>query len=112
MVNKYWDLFFIKLNWKSKLSSKPIFDLALGLDLISLQIRLSNPKDQIKPHIQFILNHLLIIHIIQLFDLIKSNFKNLMNLLSLHSRQFEEKNPQNSINQSIPYVSYLGLVPK
>ena len=45
------------------------------------------------------------IHTIQLFDLIKSNFKNLMNLPSFHCsnhlRQFEEKNPQNSINQSI-----------
>ena len=45
------------------------------------------------------------IHIMQLFNLIKSSFKNLMNLPSLHyrnhPRQFEEKNPQNSINQSI-----------
>ena len=45
------------------------------------------------------------IHTMQLFNLIKSNFKNLMNLPSLqcnsHSRQFEEKNPQNLINQSI-----------
>ena len=40
------------------------------------------------------------IHTMQLFNLI-----NLMNLPSLHCsshpRQFEEKNPQNSINQSI-----------
>ena len=45
------------------------------------------------------------IHTMQLFNFIKSNFKNLMNLLSLHysshSRQFEEKNLKNSINQSI-----------
>ena len=42
------------------------------------------------------------IHTMQLFDFIKSNFKNLMNPLSLqcnsHPRQFDEKNPQNSIN--------------
>ena len=44
LVNRCWDLFFIKLDWKSKLSSKSIFDLALGLDLISLQIRLFNQK--------------------------------------------------------------------
>ena len=41
----------------------------------------------------------------QLFSLIKSNFKNLINLPSLqcncHSGQFEEKNPRISINQSI-----------
>ena len=45
------------------------------------------------------------IHTMQLFNLIKSSFKNLMNLPSLHcsghQRQFEEKNPQNSINKSI-----------
>ena len=42
------------------------------------------------------------IHTMQLFNLIKFNYKNLMNLPSLHCsnhpRQFEEKNPQNSIN--------------
>ena len=42
------------------------------------------------------------IHIMQLFNLIKFNFKNLMNLPSLHCSnypsQFEEKNIQNSIN--------------
>ena len=41
------------------------------------------------------------IHIMQLFNLIKYSFKNLRNLPSLHcnshSRQFEEKNSQNSI---------------
>ena len=41
----------------------------------------------------------------QLFNLIKSIFKNLMNLPSLycsnHPRQFEKKNSQNSINQII-----------
>ena len=45
------------------------------------------------------------IHTMQLFNLIKSSIKNLMNLPSLHfsnhTRQFEEKNPQISINQSI-----------
>ena len=46
------------------------------------------------------------IHTMQLFNLIKSSFKNLMILPSLHCssypRQFEEKkNPKNSINQSI-----------
>ena len=45
------------------------------------------------------------IHTMQLFNIIKSSFKNLMNLPSLHcnshSRQFEEETPQNSINQSI-----------
>ena len=45
------------------------------------------------------------IHTMQLFSLIKSSFKNLMNLPSLqcnsHSGQFEERNPQISINQSI-----------
>ena len=45
------------------------------------------------------------IHTMQLFNLIKSSFKNLINLPSLHcnshSRQLKEKNPQNSINQSI-----------
>ena len=51
------------------------------------------------------------IHIMQLFNLIKSSVKNLMNILSLHcsshSRQFKEKNPQNSINQLIG-SNYLG----
>ena len=51
------------------------------------------------------------IHTMQLFNLIKSSFKNLKNLLSLHcsshSKQFKEKNPQNSINQSIR-SNYLG----
>ena len=50
------------------------------------------------------------IHTMQLFNLIKSNFKNLMNLPSLncsnHPKQFEEKNPQNLINQSIE-LNYL-----
>ena len=45
------------------------------------------------------------IRIMQLFDLIKSNFKILINLPSLHyssnSKQIEKKIPQNSINQSI-----------
>ena len=45
------------------------------------------------------------IHTMQLFNVIKFSFKNLINLFSLqcnsHSRLFEEKNPQNSINQSI-----------
>ena len=45
------------------------------------------------------------IHTMQLFNLIKSSIKNLMNLPNLHCsnhpRQFEEKNPQISINQSI-----------
>ena len=45
------------------------------------------------------------IQTMQLFNLIKSSIKNLMNLPSLHCsnhpRQFEEKNPQISINQSI-----------
>ena len=42
------------------------------------------------------------IHTTQLFNLIKSSFKNLMNLPSLqrnsHVRSLEEKIPQNSIN--------------
>ena len=50
------------------------------------------------------------IHTMQLFNIIKSSFKNLMNLYSLHcnghSRQFEEKNPRNLINQSIK-LNYL-----
>ena len=99
MMNRCWDIIFIKLDWKSKFSSKSIFDLALGLDLIYLQIELSNPKNQFKPYIQFILNHLPMIHTMQLFNLNKSNFKNLMNLPSLHCsshpRQFEKTNPQN-----------------
>ena len=33
------------LDWKPKFSSKPILDVALSLDLISLQIRLFNPND-------------------------------------------------------------------
>ena len=45
------------------------------------------------------------IHTMQLFNIIKSSFKNLMNLPSLHcnshSKQFEEETLQNSINQSI-----------
>ena len=44
-------------------------------------------------------------HTMQLFDFIKFCFKNLMNLPNLqcnsHSRSLEEKNSQNSINQSI-----------
>ena len=75
--------FFIKLERKFKFSFKLILDLVLSLDLISLQIKLFNPRNQFKLYIQFILNHLPMIHTIQLFDLIKSNFKNLMNLSSL-----------------------------
>ena len=105
MVNRCWDLIFIKLDTKPKFSSKPIFDLALGLDLIFLQIRWSNPRDQFESYIQFILNYLPMIHTMQLFNLIKSSIKNLINLLGLHCcnhpRQFEDKNPQISINQSI-----------
>ena len=45
------------------------------------------------------------IHTIQLFNLIKSNFKNLMNLPSLHynshSRQFEEKFHKIQLNQIV-----------
>ena len=105
MVNRCWDLIFIKLDWKLNFSSKLIFYLALSLDRIYLQIRLFNPKDQFKSYIQFILNFLPMIHTTQLFNLIKSNFKNLMNLPNLHYsshlRQFEKTNPQNSINQLI-----------
>ena len=84
MMNRRWDQFFIKLDWKSKFSSKPIFYLALSLNLISLQIRLFNLRDQFKTYIQYILNYLPMIYAMQLFNLIKSSFKNLMNLLSLH----------------------------
>ena len=105
MVNRCWDIIFIKLNWKPKFSFKPILDVALSLDLISLQIMSFNPRNQFKSYIQFILNYLSMIHTMQLFNLIKSSFKNLMNLPSLHCNshpwQFEEKNPKNSINQSI-----------
>ena len=42
------------------------------------------------------------IHTMQLFNVIKFSFKNLMNLPSLqrnsHVRSLEKKNPQNSIN--------------
>ena len=42
------------------------------------------------------------IHTMQLSNLIKSSFKNLMNLpCRNHPRQFEEKNPQISVNQTI-----------
>ena len=105
MVNRCWDLIFIKLDWKPKFSSKLDLDVVLGLDLISLQIRLFNPRDQFKLYIQFILNYLPMIHTMQLFNFIKFSFKNLMTLPGLYcgnnARQFEEKNPQNSINQSI-----------
>ena len=51
-----------------------------------------------KSYIQFILNYLPMIHTMQLFNLIKSSIKNLMNLPNLHCsnhpRQFEEKTPQ------------------
>ena len=76
-----------------------------SIDLISLQIRSYNPRDQFKSYIQFILNYPPMIHTMQLFNLIKSNFKNLMNVPNLHCRnhprQFEEKNLKISINQSI-----------
>ena len=75
--------FFIKLERKFKFSFKLILDLTLSLNLISHQIRLFNLKDRFKLYIQFILNHLPMIHTMQLFDLIKYNFKNLINLLSL-----------------------------
>ena len=46
----------------------------------------------------------------QLFNLIKSSIKNLMNLPNLHCsnhpRQFEEKNPQISINKSIDQITF------
>ena len=84
MVNRCWDLFFIKLNWKSK----PNFDLTLSLDLISLQIKWFNPKDRLKLYIQFILSHFLIIHTMQLFNFIKFSFKNLMNLPNLHCNSY------------------------
>ena len=79
--------------------------MSLSLDQFFLQIRGFNPKDQFKPYIQSILEHLSMIHTMQLFNFIESRFRNLMNLLSLHYsshlRKFEEKNSQNSINQSI-----------
>ena len=97
MVNKCWDLFFIKLDWKSKFPSKPIFYLALNLDLIFLQIKWFNKKYQFKTIYSIHLKSSLMINTMQLFKVIKSTFNNLMNLPNLyygsHSRQFEEKNP-------------------
>ena len=51
MVNGCWDLLFIKLYWKYKFSSKPIFYLVLNQNLIYIQIRWFNLKDQFKLHI-------------------------------------------------------------
>ena len=56
-VNKCWDLFFIKLDWKYNFIlflSKPSFYLVLNLNMIFLQIRGFNPKDQFKSYIQLI----------------------------------------------------------
>ena len=79
-----------------KLSSKLIFYLIWSIDPNFLQIEWFNSKDQFKQFIQFVLNHLPMIYIMQPFNLIKSSFKNLINLPSLHcsshARQLEEKN--------------------
>ena len=100
MVNRCWDLIFIKLDWKPKFSSKPILDVPLSLDLISCQIRLFNPRDQFKSYIQFILNFLLMIHTMQLFNFFKSSFKNLMNLPSLHI--------QDNLKRKIPKIQLIN----
>ena len=50
------------------------------------------------------------IHTMQLFNLIKSNFKNLMNLPSLHCRshprQFEEKNPKIQLINQLDQITF------
>ena len=50
------------------------------------------------------------IHTMQLFNLIKSSFKNLMNLPSLHcsghQRQFEEKNPKIQLINQLDQITF------